>query len=642
MRRRHARRHGRVTILTLAGLAALTATAARAQTGLTLDPIVVSATRIATPLLEMPLSATVITREEIEARRPASTVDLLRQIPGLHIDQSGGPGSMSSVYIRGSDPNFTLILIDGVKVNDPTNSRGGSFDFSSLDPGSIERIEVIRGPLSAIYGSDAMGGAINIVTRRGTAEPAFAVEGEAGRYAYYRAGLEARGPLGPGNFAVTAAYVDNGDPVEGGSFIGTSVNASVHLPPSETTWLRLAARFADTHSEAFPDDSGGPEFAVRRDLDDRDGQEVTATVAFGHRIVPEWEYNLAVGYYDRREDFSSPGVAPGIRDPFGIPPNASDTTFRRTSLVGNTLVTVTEGVQVTVGLQAEFESGSSDGALFPGGTPVPTRFSLDRAVYAPFLEALYASPFGLTVHGGLRIDYPDDFDHEVSPWVGALYRIATTGTSIKANWGHGFRLPSFFALGNPIVGNPDLKPETSESVDVGVAQDLWNGRATLGATLFHSRFFDLIDLDEGPPPRLVNRSEVTARGIELGLDIRPTDTLNITTHLTFTDTNIRGTDEELRNRPRWRGGLQARWRPATKVLLSLGILYVGEVQDSSIPTGDRTLGDYVRVDVAATWRPHPNWRLSLAVDNLFDADYEEAVGFPAPGITRRITAQFSF
>jgi len=175
-----------------------------------------------------------------------------------------------------------------------------------------------------------------------------------------------------------------------------------------------------------------------------------------------------------------------------------------------------------------------------------------------------------------------------------------------------------------------------------MAQDLWGGRATLSATLFHSRFFDLIDLDEGPPPRLVNRSEVTARGIELGLDLRPTDTLGITAHLTYTDTDIKGTDQELRNRPEWRGGLQAGWRPKATLQVQLGILYVGEVPDSSIPTADRTLDDYVRVDVAATWAPHPNWRLSIAVDNLFDADYEEAVGFPAPGITPRIAAHLTF
>jgi outer membrane cobalamin receptor len=629
-------------LASLVAMAAMSGTSARAQTVVTLEPIVVSATRIPTPLAATPLSATIVTREEIEARLPLSTTDLLRQVPGLHIDQPGGRGSVSSVYIRGSDPNFTLVLIDGVRVNDPTNSRGGSFDFSTLDPRSIERIEVIRGPLSAAHGSDAMGGVINIVTRQGTPTPEVGAEAEGGQHGYYRTALEARGPLGPGTFALTAAYVDNGEPVEGSAFLGTSVNASVNLSPSETTWLRLTSRFAESHSEAFPDDSGGPDLAVRRDVDERDTQELSAAVEFGHRIVPGWEVSLKAGHTDRREDTSSPGVAPGLRDPAGIPPSENDTTFRRTSVVASTLIHVSDAVRVTVGGDAQFESGSSDSVLFPGGAPVPGRFALDRTITAPFLEAQYISPFGLTVEGGVRVDDPDDFDPEVSPRLGARYRIAATRTTFKANWGRGFKLPSLFALGHPIVGNPNLKPETSESVDVGMAQDLWGGRAILSATLFHSRFFDLIDLDEGPPPRLVNRSEVTARGIELGLDVRPTDTLGITAHLTYTDTDIKGTDQELRNRPEWRGGLQAGWRPKATLQVQLGILYVGEVPDSSIPTADRTLDDYVRVDVAATWAPHPNWRLSIAVDNLFDADYEEAVGFPAPGITPRIAAHVSF
>lgn len=639
---RPAHRVCRLTALALAGLGPMAGTDAGAQSVVTLEPIVVSASRIPTPLLETPVSVTVISREEIEARQPISTIDLLRQVPGLHIDQPGARGSVSSVYIRGGDPNFTLVLIDGVKVNDPTNSRGGSFDFSSLDPRSLERVEIVRGPLSAIYGSDAIGGVINIVTRRGTAAPEFGVDGEVGPHGYYRTALEARGPLGSGTFAMTASYIDNGEPVEGSAFIGTSVTAGARLLPSESTWLRFAARFADTHSEAFPDDSGGPDFAVLRTVDERDGQEVTAGAEFGHRILPRWEYRLAVNHYDRREDASSPGVAPGLRDPAGIPPSVNDTAFRRTSVVGSTLIAVSDAVRVTVGGNAQFESGSSDGALFPGGAPVPTRFSLDRATYAPFLEAQYASSFGLTVQGAVRVDFPDDFDPEVSPRLGALYRIAATGTSVKTNWGRGFKIPSFFALGHPIVGNPNLEPETSESLDVGVAQELWEGRAILSATLFHSRFFDLIDLEEGPPPRLVNRSEVTARGIELDLDARPTETLDINANLTFTETDIKGTGEELRNRPKWRAGLRAGWHPVPRVALHLGVLYVGETRDSSIPTGDRTLDDYVRVDVAAAWAPHPHWRISIAVDNLFDADYEEAVGFPAPGITPRIAAHVRF
>ncbi|MFQ5882793.1 MAG: TonB-dependent receptor [Candidatus Methylomirabilales bacterium] len=615
---------------------------ARAQNLVTTEPIVVSASRMPTPLAETPGSITVIPREQIEAREPISTIDLLRQIPGLHIDQPGGRGSVSSVYIRGSDPNFTLVLIDGVKVNDPTNSRGGSFDFSTLDVGSVERVEIVSGPLSSVYGSDAMGGVINIVTRQGTAEPEFSVEAEGGRHGYYRTAFEARGPLGTGDYALNAAYVDNGSPVEGSAFISKSFNASVNIPPSDTTWLRLVSRYADSNSKTFPDDSGGPDFAVLRDVDERDMQELTAAAEFGHEIFPGWEYSLKASYYDRQEDISSPGVAPGVRDPAGIPPNSSDNSFRRTNLVVSSLISLAEALRVTVGFDAQFEEGSSDSVLFFGSVPVPSRFELDRTVYAPFLEAQYSWPIGLMIQGGLRIDYPDDFDSEVSPRVGALYRIKSIQTTIKANWGEGFKLPSFFALGDPIVGNPDLRPETSESFDLGVVQDLWAKRANISATIFHSRFFNVVDLDEGPPPRLVNRSEVTAKGIELGLDVQPTDNLWINAHLTYTETDIKGTDEELRNRPEWRGGINARWRPKTDLVLNLGILYIGDVFDSSIATGDRTLDDYLRVDVAATWTPVPNWRISVAVDNLFNTDYEEAVGFPAPGITPRIVARLTF
>lgn len=615
---------------------------AHAQKPARIEPIVVSASRIPTPAAETPGSTTVIAREQIEARQPISTIDLLRQIPGLHIDQPGGRGSVSSVYIRGGDPNFTLVLIDGVKVNDPTNTRGGSFDFSTLDIGSIERVEIVRGPLSSIYGSDAMGGVINIVTRRGTAEPEYSVEGGGGRHGYYRTALEARGPLGTADYAVNAAYIDAGSPVKGSAFTSKSFTASVNIPPSDTTSLRLMSRYVDNDSEAFPDDSGGPDFAVLRDVDDRNSQELTAAAQFDHEISPEWTYTLKASYYKRQEDTSSPGVAPGVRDPVGIPANSSDNSFRRTRFVASSLISPAESVRVTVGFDAQFEEGSRDSVLFVGGAPVPSRFELDRTIYAPFLEAQYSSPIGLTILGGVRIDFPDDFDPEVSPRVGTLYRIKSTQTTIKANWGEGFKLPSFFALGDPIVGNPDLKPETSESFDVGVVQDLWATGAHISVTVFHSRFFNVVDFDEGPPPRLVNRSEVTAKGIELGLDVQPIDTLRIDAHLTYTETDIKGTNEELRNRPQWRGGINTVWRPKTDLVLNLGMLYVGEVLDSSIPTGDRTLGDYVRVDVAATWTPTPHWRISVAVDNLFDTDYEEAVGFPAPGITPRVAVRLSF
>ncbi|MFQ5779873.1 MAG: TonB-dependent receptor plug domain-containing protein [Nitrospiria bacterium] len=601
-----------------------------------IEPIVVTASRIPTSLAEISESTTLITREEIEVRQPISAIDLLRHVPGLHIDQPGGRGSVSSVYLRGGDPNFTVVLIDGIKVNDPTNSRGGSFDFSTLDLGGIERVEIVRGPLSSVYGSDAMAGVINIVTHSGTATPTTSVHLSSGRHDYYRAGISTRGPLGIHNYTLNFSYIDNGAPVEGSEFIGRSVNAKVSISPSGTTRLELVSRYASSDSESFPDDSGGPKFAVLRGVDRRNIEELTGGATFGHEVRSWWRFNIKADYYGRREEVSSPGVAPGKRNPFGIPANSSDNGFRRTNLSAGSHFS-SPSARASIGIDIQLEEGDSNGVL--GGAP--TLFELDRAIYAPFLEAQYASSIGLTVQGGVRIDYPEDFSSEVTGRVGLLYRIVSTETTLKANWGEGFKLPSFFALGHPFVGDPGLVPETSEGFDIGIGQAFGARHLSVSGTYFHTRSFNLIDFDE-IASRLVNRSEVTAEGVELDIAFRPADNLSIKGHLTYLETDIEGTAEELRNRPEWRGGLNTNWRPNAELVLSLDLLHVGDVPDSSIFTGDQTLDDYLRVDVAATWTPFTHWRFSFAVDNLFDADYEEAVGFPAPGITPRIAVRATF
>jgi vitamin B12 transporter len=608
-----------------------------------LPPIVVSASRIPTPLEKSPGNTTIITREEIEARKPISMVDLLRQVPGLHIDQVGGRGGVSSVYVRGGDPNFTLVLIDGVKVNDPTNARGGSFDFSTLDVENVERVEIVRGPLSSVHGSDAMAGVINIVTRRGTPEPEYSMEISGGLHGYYRGNVEARGPCSETvNYALSAAYVDNGIPVEGDEFVGKSFNGKVNAFPSDTMQLQWVMRYADNHSESFPDDSGGPEFAVLRKVDERDTEDLTMGLEIGYETLSSLELSLKGGWYHHEEHAWSPGVAPGARDPFGIPPNTSDSTLDRMNIEAKSLISVSDSVRASLGIVSQFEQGSNDTSLIIFGVPVENRLKLDRDMYSPFMELQYSSKIGLTVQGGLCIDIPDDFDTEVSPKVGVIYKIKSTRTTIKANWGKGFKLPSFYALGNPIVGNPELQPETSEGYDFGVIQDLWNKRVSVSATPFYSRFFDVIDLHEGPPPRLVNRSEVTARGIELGVATQFKEKLWLKAHSTYTKTDIKGTDEELRNRPEWRGGINVRWKLKADVALNLDVLYVGKALDSSIPTGDRDLDEYTRIDISAIWTLGPNWRITFAIDNMLDADYEEAVGFPARGIQPRVTARLTF
>jgi vitamin B12 transporter len=594
------------------------------------------------PQPDAPPDTTIITRRDIEAQRPTSAVDLLRQVPGLHIDQPGSRGGVSSVYMRGADPNFTMVMIDGIRVNDPTNSRGGSFNFNSLDPGSIERIEIVRGPLSSVYGSDAMAGAINIITRSGGKEPRAAVQAEGGRFGYFRTWSEVSGPFPGGSIALSGAYADDGHPIEGSTYRGSNFNGSMQFAPAQNTTVRLNSYYTKSRSTAFPDDSGGPLYAAIRDTDKRDSEALTAGAEIRHDAGGGLALVARASHFGAREIANSPGVAPGVRDPFGIVPNSSDSRFDRNTVTAYAQYAPTRLFGFTAGAEAIFEDGTSDSTLLIGGTPVPGHFGLSRRIYAPFGEARIALPFGLTIEGGLRADFPDAFKQAVSPRVGVRQAFEQTGTTLSASWGKGFKLPSFFALGNPIVGNRDLVPETSETVQAGIEQKIAGAPATVRATVFHSDYQNLIDFVEGPPPRLENLSRVVAKGYELGIDVYPVRTLKFGGNLTFVDTEIVDSDQRLRNRPRWRSGGYVQWLPRDDVTVSLNAAYLGSVFDSSIATGDLVLDPYLRLDFAVTWRVRPNFDVSLAVQNLLNAHYEEAVGFPGVGIRPRLIARATF
>jgi outer membrane cobalamin receptor len=607
-----------------------------------LEPIVVTGTFSPVSLTQSIASATVIDRRQIEASQATSVTELLRHVPGLHIDQPGGRGGVSSVYMRGGDPNYTVVLMDGVKVNDPNNSRGGSFDFSTLNTDNIEKIEIIQGPLSSVYGSDAMSGVINIITRKGGEKPFVDVEADGGRFGYARTLVRTGGVIGKWDYSLSGSYLDNGEPVEGSSLVNKTFMANLGGALSDSMGLRTVMRFADSDNETFPDDSGGPLFATRRDTDQRDITEFSLGIQFNHEPLPIWGYQFEVEMLDRKEDQVSPGVAPGIRDSFGIPVNSTDNSFQRYGITLTNQFQLTEQSKLTLGLEGVYEEGSSRGSIELGGPPTPTQFDLDRKILAPFFEFQHAFQNGFSLLAGVRWDFPNEFKSEVSPRIGTSYTTESTGTTLKANWGEGFKLPAFFSLGNSLVGNPGLGPETNWSVDAGITQSFWNDRAILVATYFHTTFSNAIDFDEGPPPILVNRSEVVADGIELSLSVDPMPKLSWKGQLTYVETDIKGTSEKLRSRPKWRGGFSLLWRPIPELMVNLNSVTVGEVFDSSVPTGDLDLAPYTRLDLAVTWEAKPTWRFLFAIDNLMDEKYEEFVGFPAPGISPRIGLRKTF
>lgn len=605
--------------------------------------IVVTGSRVATPPDDLAANVTVLTRDDFAVEKPRQLADLLRGVAGIHLDQVGGRGGTGSLYLRGADPNYTLVFIDGVRVNDPTNARGGSFDFSSIDIADVGRVEIARGPYSAVYGGDALAGVINIVTRQSApASSHAAIDAMGGAYGVHELALDSGGPLGAGHWSLGAGDSHEGEVVRGNRFDGQRVSGAIDTPLGTATSLFVTGRYSKNERAGFPDDSGGYEFADLRDTEKRHGDEVVFGAGANTRIG-DATFALTTGYFDHEDHDDSPGVAPGIRDPFGVPPSVVDTSLKRYSATLTGTQKFSNFLSLAYGVDWLREEGSSAGVLdFGGGFLLPTSFELTRTSWAPFAEARVNSNIGLSFQAGLRVDHPDGRDSQTSPRLRVAYELGDSGFTVAGAWGKAFKLPSMYALGHPLVGNPDLVPESGESHEIELSQNLLEGKAHWSATWFDSEFRHAIDFDPGPPPRLVNRNRVSSDGFELAGNLAVDPQWQLAASVTHARSRITDSGAELRNRPDWRGSVSAHWSPLGSLKLSAAATYVGTSLDSSIATGDVQLDAYTRIDASASWQASPRLEAYLTVENLTDRQYQQFVGFEARGILPRAGVHFSF
>jgi iron complex outermembrane receptor protein/vitamin B12 transporter len=604
--------------------------------------VVVTGSRVASSQDELAANVTILRRSDFDVEKPTDLSDLLRRVAGVHVDAVGGRGGTGSIYMRGADPNYTLVLIDGVRVNDPTNSRGGSFDLSTIDIADVERVEIARGPYSAIYGGDAMAGVINIVTRPGAiASSRVSVDAMAGAYDSSEFALNAQGAVGNGTWRVGASDTNEGEQVRGNDFDAQRISAALNTQLGEATSLAVSGRYSESTRSGFPDDSGGYEYAALRDTERREARETILGAGLTHQ-AGNADFALSVGLFDRDDQIDSPGVAPGVRDPFGIPPSAIESDFTRYSATLSGTQRFSQAVSLAYGIDWQREEGASDGSLdFGGGFLVPTSFELTRTTWAPFAELKIDSGFGLSTQAGVRVDHADDQSSVTSPRLRVAYALSDTGFTIAGSWGKAFKLPSFYSLAHPLVGNPDLLAERGESHEIELSQRLLDEQAHWSATYFKSEFRNAIDFDSGPPPMLVNRNRVDSHGVELAGGVNLGTRWMFDGSVTNAKSRIASSGNELRNRPEWRAALGVHWLPSASLNFSAAATYVGSSLDSSIATGDVRLSPYTRIDVSAVWQLSDRVQTYVAIDNLTDEQCEQFVGFAARGITPRAGVKFS-
>ena len=594
--------------------------------------VVVVGTRLPTTLRDGSDSLSLVSRAQIDRMGVASAVDLLRLLPGLQIDQVGGPGGLSSIYIRGSDPNHVLVLIDGLRVNDPTNSRGGSFDMSSLDPALIERIEVLRGGASSIYGADAMGGVINIVTRQSES-------GSAGGLGWgglgYRS-VNARASQRSDDVAISAVASTLRDGIEaGGSTLALrQIAAAAGLAISPVAKLQLDFKHSERDSTSFPDDSGGILLAQIRTPEQRHARDSSI------RLGATWAFDLlslsaTATALAHSEDIDSPGVAPGVRSAFGLPASLSQAELRRANALVHGVMHLAQGRALAAGVELQREHGINRSSYALFGRKVPAEFDLRRDTRAGFIELKWPLRPDGVLRLGLRRDWIQDNGARTSPSLGLRYQLPAWGGAVKAAYSAGFKPPSFFALGLPIAlgGNPGLRPETSRGGSVGYEQSGWNDKASAAVAAFQTNYAHLVTFDN-QTNRLVNADRVRSRGVETELNLRATESMHMRAVFTRLLSHVANSDEPLRQRPGRRAGVEVDWRITAGSNLNWRVEYAADSFDSSVPTGAVMLPATLRSDMAYSVRVQAWLRLGAAVDNLLDRQNQSYIG--AIGQQRRL------
>jgi len=574
---------------------------------------------------------------EVSAFAPVSITQNLSRLPGIVAFEKGGAGGGSYVSVRGGEPNFAIVVINGVRVDDPLNSSGGGFDFSQLDPAMVSRADVIWGPRSTAYGADALSGVISLGTSReeagaaggatgGVTGGARAGVGSGGRY-------EMGGHLGltdgVGKLSAAFGLSDSNDFMAGSGHrrFSAMIAASPDLNPKSNgaMTLDLFGLFAESSGAGFPEDSGGPRLAASNALETRDRQQIVLGGTLAAQIDPKLIGQLRAGFL--RSDYRavSPAIAPGILD--GVPPITIDNIFERFEAVASLSWEVGEHISIEGGASLNEESGTSVGQI-DFGILIPTEFTISRSMPGLFGTVTADVVNGASVSAGLRADWPEGGAMRWTPRVGARIPIAGPQAAIFANYAKGFKRPSLFALGYPLIANPDLEDERSEAFDAGIElgseQFGWSG----SFTLFRSIYRNLIDFD----PALftnVNRNKVTAQGVELAITGTkgPFSLRGAMTYLSSKSDD--GTD--LRFRPKWTGRLSFGWQASRNLSISADGEFSSSFNDSSVPTGLIQSAGFQTLALQVEWAISGDVELYGTLRNITDNHYERAVGFQEPG-----------
>ena len=614
------------------------------------ETIVVTASRIPVPLSAVGSSITVIEREQIEERESAFAIDLLRAVPGVAISQSGSIGSQTQLRMRGAEANQVLVLIDGIEANDPAGNA--EFAFENLGTWDIDRIEVVRGAQSGLWGSDALAGVINVITQRPDEKLSVSGFGEGGAFDTWSAGTRISGGLLGTRAGLSVSSIDSDGSNssrtggEDDGYRNRTVNLAVDGSPADNFDLEFNGRYSDIHKEF--DSSSWLTGLPADTLDETD----MSLGYFGSKgtlrlLDDRWTQSLRAGWTRSDADNSNEDGDNGSTDADRYAVYYQSTwhfTPASPDSAGNSL---------TFALDQEREECSQRGTAAPWGDPNQEQSDHNTAVIA---EGLFSPLERLSLSLSVRHDDNSSFENINTYRATTAWADEATGTRLHAAIGRGQKAPTFIErygyFPGQFTGNPDLDPERSTAWELGIDQALTGVQASVGVTYFHEDLKDEISSIWTPITTTINLPGTSRRrGVEVAALARLSPGLKVAATYTYTDATepdpITGQDVLELRRPRHTGSLDADWSSRDGRLdLNASLSYTGSHDDAYYPPTYIQevveLDAYKLVSVAATYRLNDATRIYTRIDNLFGSSYEDVYGYNTPGIGAYAGLRFDF
>jgi vitamin B12 transporter len=620
-----------------------------ARANANLPEVVITANRIKVPAQDVTSSSTVITAKDLEQKQSGTVLDAIQGVPGVDIAQTGNPGEYSSVYIRGNNSENTLVLLDGIPLNDPV---GAPFDYEYLDGltlDGVEQIEVIRGPQSTLWGSNAIGGVINIIPQSGPAPLGGSVLVEGGSYGTSHEAVAAQGGDNGGYFNFDASHFNNagfpalnskGLDASDAALEGANAGSVNNGDDNDTASLRLGSNLesnleekvlirysqSNTSLDAYNDNfvlADDPDyFALQK-------QFMADSHTDWKLLDGSWEQQLNVSFSDDNRIYTATA-------------NPLNTYYENGNFDGQTAqvnwqnnIRLAKEETIILGIQGQeqwaYENYTS-GDIVNGPNPPDAIPVTEVQAGSGFAESQTSIDNRLFFNLGGHWEDNSQFGTHTTYQAGAAYFVPGLETKLKANYGTAFLAPSLYQLYDPTYGNPQLEPETSLGYDFGFEQPI-GGKDFIhvGADCFDNDLTNLITYDS-TTFKSINIGQARTYGVEGFLGFNGIQNLNLKGSYTYDNAQDLTNNRPLARRPQNKasGDVDYQWGALG---LGTSLVYTGNSFDTDFFGNPVTLPSYFLVSLRASYQVNSQVRLFVRADNLFNQWYEEAYGYSTPGLS---------